>query len=108
MTRFDPLDNRVLIREPQAEDRVAASGIILPAVTTENSPSLMGTVIKTGPGRVTESGKLIRMRVKKGDVVVFAKFAGTRIVLDDVPHLVLRDDDIVGIAHPEPKSAKRG
>nr|GBO96522.1 heat shock protein 60 family co-chaperone GroES [Nitratidesulfovibrio sp. HK-II] len=78
----------------ESEEKTAG-GLFIPD-TAKEKPS-RGEVVAAGPGKVAEDGKLIAMAVKKGDLVLFSKYAGTEIKLDGVEHLVMREDDILAI-----------
>ncbi|MGJ3521416.1 co-chaperone GroES [Nitratidesulfovibrio sp. D1] len=89
-----PLNDRVLVKRLESEEKTAG-GLFIPD-TAKEKPS-RGEVVAAGPGKVAEDGKLIAMTVKKGDAVLFSKYAGTEIKLDGVEHLVMREDDILAI-----------
>jgi chaperonin GroES len=89
-----PLEDRVVVKVMEQEEKTS-SGIVLPD-TAKEKPS-KGTILAAGPGRYNEDGELIPMPVKKGDVVVFAKYAGTEIKLDGEDYLVMRASDLIGI-----------
>lgn len=89
-----PLNDRVLVKRLESEEKTAG-GLFIPD-TAKEKPS-KGEVIAVGPGKVADDGKTIAMTVKKGDVVLFNKYAGTEIKLDGVDHLVMREDDILAI-----------
>lgn len=89
-----PLNDRVLVKRLDSEEKTAG-GLFIPD-TAKEKPS-RGEVVAAGPGKVAEDGKLIAMAVKKGDKVLFSKYAGTEIKLDGVEHLVMREDDILAI-----------
>ena len=89
-----PLNDRVLVKRLETEENTAG-GLFIPD-TAKEKPS-RGEVVAAGPGKVAEDGKLIAMTVKKGDTVLFSKYAGTEIKLDGVEHLVMREDDILAI-----------
>jgi chaperonin GroES len=90
-----PLADRVVV-EPLEEEEVTASGIVLPETAKEKPQR--GTILAVGPGRKDEKGNLIPMDVKKGDVVLYAKYAGTEIKLGrDRKVLVVRESDILAI-----------
>jgi chaperonin GroES len=89
-----PLEDRVVIKVLESEDKTA-SGIVLPD-TAKEKPS-KGKVIAAGPGKRDDSGKLIPMPVSNGDIVVFAKYAGTELKLDGDEYLVVRATDLIGI-----------
>ena len=90
-----PLEDRVVVQIIE-QDMVTATGIVLPD-TAKEKPS-KGRVVAVGPGKYSEKGDLIPMGVKEGDLVVFAKYAGTELKLDGDDYLVLRGlTDIIGV-----------
>ena len=89
-----PLNDRVLVKRLESEEKTAG-GLYIPD-TAKEKPS-KGQVVAVGPGKVAENGKAVPMTVKAGDQVLFNKYAGTEIKLDGVDHLVIREDDILGI-----------
>ena len=90
-----PLEDRVVVKIMEQEE-MTASGIVLPD-TAKEKPS-KGRVVAVGPGKYDDKGKLIPMPVKEGDIVVFAKYAGTELKLDGEDYLVLRGlTDIIGV-----------
>ena len=91
-TELKPLGDRVVIK-PVPRDEVTKSGLVLPDTAKEKPQD--GEVIAVGPGRVGDDGKHIAMELKKGDRVIFAKYAGTEIKLDDVEYVILRESDIL-------------
>ena len=92
--KVKPLYDRVLVkREESGETR--KGGIIIPDTAKEKP--LEGKVIAVGSGKVDDSGKSIKMEVKKGDRVLIGKYAGNEIKIDDVEHVIVREDEILGI-----------
>ena len=89
-----PLGDRVVI-EPLEKEENTASGIILPETAKEKPQE--GEVVAAGPGRLDDNGKRVEMDVKKGDIVLFAKYAGTEIKIDDKKLLILKESDILAI-----------
>jgi chaperonin GroES len=90
-----PLADRVVV-SPLEEEEVTASGIVLPETAKEKPQK--GKVVAVGPGRKDDSGKLIPMEVKEGDMVLYAKYGGTEVKLgSDNTVLVLRESDILAI-----------
>ena len=89
-----PLGDRVVV-EPLEKEEKTASGIILPETAKEKPQE--GEVLAAGPGRTDENGKRVPMDVKKGDIVLFAKYAGTEIKIDDKKLLILKESDILAI-----------
>ncbi len=92
--KIKPLADRVLIEPKKAEEKTKG-GIVLPDTAKEKP--IEGTVIATGPGRITEDGKHIEMNVKPGDKVLYAKYAGTEVKIGDSEYLIMRESDILGI-----------
>ncbi|MGC8762935.1 MAG: co-chaperone GroES [Acidobacteriota bacterium] len=89
-----PLHDRVLIKRLEAKETVRG-GIIIPDTAKEKP--LEGEVIAVGPGRLDDAGKRMPMSVKPGDKVLVGKYAGTEIKIDDVEHVIVREDEIMGI-----------
>jgi chaperonin GroES len=92
--KVKPLFDRVLIKRVEAEEK-KKGGIIIPDTAKEKP--MEGKVIAVGSGRLDENGKRIPMEVKKGDTILFGKYAGTEIKIDDTEHIILREDEILGI-----------
>jgi len=93
-TKMKPLFDRVLVKRVEAEEKVKG-GIIIPDTAKEKP--MEGKVIAVGAGRLDDDGKRIPMEVKSGDRVLFGKYAGTEIKIDDDEHIILREDEILGI-----------
>jgi chaperonin GroES len=90
-----PLADRVIV-DPMEEEEITSSGIVLPETAKEKPQK--GTLVAVGTGRKDEQGKVIPMDVKVGDVVLYAKYAGTEVKLDGGRKvLVLRESDILAI-----------
>ncbi len=89
-----PLEDRVVVKLLEQEEKTA-SGIVLPDTAKEKPTK--AKVVAAGPGKHDDNGKLIPMPVSVGDVVVFAKYAGTELKLDGEEYLVLRATDLIGI-----------
>jgi chaperonin GroES len=92
--KIRPLGDRVLVR-PIEEAEVKKGGIIIPDTAKEKPQE--GEVVALGTGKRDENGKLIEFTVKKGDKVIISKYGGTEVKLDGVQHLIMREDDILGI-----------
>jgi chaperonin GroES len=92
--KIRPLGDRVLVR-PIEETEVKKGGIIIPDTAKEKPQE--GEVVALGTGKRDENGKLIEFTVKKGDKVIISKYGGTEVKLDGVQHLIMREDDILGI-----------
>ncbi|MFL5814671.1 MAG: co-chaperone GroES [Bdellovibrionia bacterium] len=89
-----PLHDRVLVKRFNEEER-SKGGIIIPDTAKEKP--VQGEVIAVGQGRVTEDGKVRPLDVKKGDRVLFGKYAGNEIKIDGEDYLMMREEDILGI-----------
>ncbi|MFB3852129.1 MAG: co-chaperone GroES [Acidobacteriota bacterium] len=89
-----PLGDRVLIKRMEPKEQVKG-GIIIPDTAKEKP--LEGTVVSVGEGRYDDKGKLIPMTVKEGQKVLVGKYAGTEIKIDEVEHIIVREDEILGI-----------
>jgi len=92
MAKIEPLGDRVVIK-PTAKEEVSKGGIVLPDTAQEKPQE--GKIIAVGPGRLTEDGKRIAMDVKKGDKVIYSKYAGTEFKLDDEELVIMREGDIL-------------
>lgn len=87
-----PLHDRVLLKRVE-EQETKKSGIIIPDTAKEKP--LEAEVIEVGKGRVTEDGKVLPLEVKKGDKVLIGKFSGTEVTVDDVEHVIVREEEIL-------------
>jgi len=92
--KVKPLHDRVLVKRLEGEEKTAG-GIIIPDAAKE--APIEGEVIAVGEGRVDENGKVHPLSVKTGDRVIFSKYGGTDVKLDGVEHLIMREEDILGI-----------
>ena len=93
MASIKPLGDRVLVQADAAEEKTS-SGLYIPDTAKEKQQH--GTVIAIGAGKV-ENGNKIDMTVKKGDKVLYGKYAGTEVSFDGEEYLIMRESDIVGI-----------
>ena len=91
--KVKPLSDRVLVK-PLEEGEVKKGGIIIPDTAKERP--MHGEIIEAGPGRV-EDGKSVPMEVKKGDKVLYGKYSGTEVTIENVEHLIMRESDILAI-----------
>ena len=87
-----PLDDRVVVRQVEAEEKTAG-GIVLPD-TAKEKPQL-GKVLAVGPGKLLDSGERAAIGVKKGDDVLYAKYGGTEVEIDGKEVIILRESDIL-------------
>ena len=93
-TKVKPLGDRVLVR-PEEEEEQMKGGIIIPDTAKEKPQR--GKVVAVGDGKVDDSGKKIKPSVKSGDTVLYGKYSGTEIQLDDEEHLIMSEGDILAI-----------
>ena len=93
-TKIRPLDDRVLVLPQEAETKTD-SGIFLPESAKEKP--MQGKVIATGPGKMDDDGKRTPLNVKKGDTVVYGKYAGSEIEIDGKQHMIMSEHDILGV-----------
>jgi chaperonin GroES len=98
--KFKPLRDRLLIRRIEPEEN-KKGGIIIPDTAREKP--MEGKVVAVGSGRLDDKGKRIPMEVKKGDRVLIGKYAGTEVKLDEVEHVILKEDDVLGIIGGTPR-----
>ncbi len=91
---IQPLGDRVLVKRLEAEEKTKG-GIVLPDTAKEKPQK--GEVVAVGKGKVLESGKVESLEVKKGDKVLFGKYSGSEITLNDQEHLILKEEDILAI-----------
>jgi len=89
-----PLGDRLIV-EPTEQEDTTASGIILPETAKEKPQR--GKVLAAGPGRRDDEGKRVEMDVKEGDIVLYAKYAGTEVKLEDKKYLILKETDVLAI-----------
>ena len=89
-----PLHDRVIVQRVK-EDTTTKGGIIIPDTAKEKP--IEGKVIAVGNGKILEDGSVRKLEVKKGDRVLFGKYAGTDVKIDGEEHLILREDDILGV-----------
>jgi len=95
--RVRPLADRVVIRPQEREERTRG-GIFLPDTASKEKPQ-EGIVMAVGEGRLDDNGKRVAVSVKSGDKVLFAKYAGTEIKIDDEDYLILAEKDILAIVN---------
>jgi len=92
MAKIEPLGDRVVIK-PTPKGEVSKGGIVLPDTAKEKPQE--GKIIAVGPGRLTEDGNRIAVEVKKGDKVIYSKYAGTEFKLDNEELVIMREGDIL-------------
>jgi chaperonin GroES len=92
--KFKPLRDRVFVKFSSEEEKTAG-GLIIPDAAKEKPQR--GTVIAVGSGKVTDDGKHQPLEVKVGDIVLFDKYSGSKVKMDEEEYLILREEDILGI-----------
>ena len=93
-TKLRPLHDRILVKRVE-EEEVRRGGIIIPDTAKEKPQE--GKVIAVGTGKVTDEGKKIPLDVKAGDRILFGKYSGSEVKIDDEEYLILREEDVLGI-----------
>lgn len=91
---FRPLGDRVLVRRVEEEEKTKG-GIIIPDTAKEKP--IEGEVIAVGNGKANDKGEVRKLDVKAGDRILFGKYSGTEVKIDGEEHLILREDDILGV-----------
>jgi chaperonin GroES len=99
-----PLGDRVVV-EPIEQEEMTASGLVLPETAKEKPQK--GTIVATGPGARDEDGKRVALDVSTGDVVLFAKYAGTEFKVDSKKLLILKESDLLAIVETEEVKKKK-
>lgn len=94
MMKVKPLHDRILVKRVEAEEKVKG-GIIIPDTAKEKP--LEGKVVAVGTGRLDDNGKRIPLEVKVGDRVLIGKYAGTEIKIEDVEHVIVREEEVLGV-----------
>jgi chaperonin GroES len=92
--KIRPLNDRVLVVRVEEEQKTAG-GIIIPDTAKEKPQE--GKIIAAGPGKIDDNGKRTPLNVKRGDKILFSKYAGTEIKIDGVEHIFMKEDDILGV-----------
>ena len=104
MSSFRPLHDRVVLRRLTAEEKTAG-GIIIPDTAQEKPTE--AEVIAVGPGAHNEQGQVVPLEVKPGDKVLFGKWSGTEVKLNNEELLIVKESDILGIISPPAASGKK-
>jgi chaperonin GroES len=89
-----PLGDRMLVKRIKEEDKTKG-GIIIPDTAKEKPQE--GRVVAVGKGKMTKVGRLVALDLKAGDRILFGKYSGSEVMLDGEEHLILREDDILGV-----------
>ncbi|KPK66246.1 MAG: molecular chaperone GroES [Planctomycetes bacterium SM23_32] len=94
MAKLKPLDDRVVVQPLEREDKTKG-GIFLPETAKEKPQQ--GKVVATGPGKLLDSGERAKLNVKKGNVVIFAKYSGSEVEVDGKELLIMRESDLLAV-----------
>jgi len=89
-----PMEDRVIVKPLEAETKTAG-GIIIPDNAKEKPQK--GEVVAVGPGKISDSGSKIVMTVKSGDKVLYGKYSGTEVKIDNVDYIIMRESDILAV-----------
>jgi chaperonin GroES len=92
--KVKPLHNRILVRRLDSDEKTAG-GIVIPDTAKEKPQE--GKVVAAGPGRMDDAGKRIPMELKAGDRILFGKYSGSEVNIDGVEHLIMKEDDVLGV-----------
>jgi len=92
--KIRPLSDRVVVKPMELEEK-KQGGIIIPDTAKEKPQQ--GKIIAVGPGRVADSGEKVAMEVKVGDIVLYGKYSGTEVTIDDEDLLIMRESDILAV-----------
>ena len=89
-----PLEDRILVK-PAERESMTDSGLYLPETSKERP--MTGTVVAVGPGKLLDNGTVAKPQVKKGDTVVFGKYAGTEVEIKGTEHMIMRESELLGV-----------
>lgn len=92
--KIKPLQDRILVKRIEEEEKTEG-GIIIPDTAKEKP--IEGKVVAVGKGKLSEDGKVMPLDVKKGDRILFGKYAGTEVKIEGEEHLIMREDDVLGV-----------
>jgi chaperonin GroES len=92
--KLRPLQDRILVQRVE-EETTTKGGIIIPDTAKEKPAE--GKVVAVGPGKVGDDGKKIPLEIKKGDRILFGKYAGTEVKIEGEEYLIMREDDVLGV-----------
>ncbi len=98
--KIKPLHDRILVKRLDEEEKTSG-GIIIPESAKEAPAE--GRVVAVGPGKPDDSGKIIPMGVKEGDRILFSKYSGSEVKIEGVEHLIMREDEVLGVVEGAPK-----
>ena len=93
--KIKPLHDRILVKRVEGEEEEIRGGIVIPDTAKEKPQE--GEVAAVGDGKVLDSGQKVSMSVKEGDRILFGKYSGTEVKIDDEEFLIMREDEVLGI-----------
>ena len=94
-TRIRPLADRLIVKRIEASETKSVGGIIIPDTAKEKPQE--GKVVAVGKGKINDDGKVTPLDIKAGDRILFGKYSGSEVKVDGEEHLILREDDILGV-----------
>jgi chaperonin GroES len=103
MVKVRPLGDRILVKRLE-EEEIMKGGIIIPDTAKEKPQR--GEVVAVGLGRLDDDGKRIPLDVKEGDNILFGKYAGNEVTIDDEEYLIMREDDVLAVVEAEKAGRK--
>jgi chaperonin GroES len=92
--KLRPLHDRILVERIEEEEQIRG-GIVIPDTAKEKPQE--GKVVASGPGKTLENGQKVAISLKKGDRILFGKYSGTEVKIDDRDYLIMREDDVLGV-----------
>jgi len=93
--KIKPLHDRILVKRIEGEEEEIRGGIVIPDTAKEKPQE--GEVVAVGDGKVLDSGQKVSMSVQEGDRILFGKYSGTEVTIDDEEFLIMREDEVLGI-----------
>lgn len=93
--KIKPLHDRILVKRIESKEEVVRGGIVIPDTAKEKPQE--GEVVAVGDGKVLDNGQKVPLAVKAGDRILFGKYAGTEVKLEEEEYLILREDEVLGV-----------
>jgi len=93
--KIKPLQDRVIVKRIDQQEEEVRGGIVIPDTAKEKPQE--GEIVAVGDGKVLENGQKVAMSVKPGDRILFGKYSGTEVKIDDAEYLIMREDEVLGI-----------
>jgi len=95
LIKIKPLSDRILVKRIETDDEQVRGGIVIPDSAKEKPQE--GEVVAVGDGKTLDSGPIVTLTVKEGDRILFGKYSGTEVRLDDEDYLIMREDEVLGV-----------